>query len=790
MTETIPQQNRIGIIGDGGNFFGFPFWELHLNKDGGIDSSLAERLNSLNHQAQSTDFPIKDLVILIHGLNNTRDDAKSIYTSYMTEIANVAVQQGAPVSQIGVLGIYWPSILKLTEPKTIPSDAVLGGHGVTESLQGILRANSGLRLHLAAHSLGTVVLASTLNRLVQDGFGNRVGSVFLIQGAVQSGWFSGSGPLANAKDHIAGPIIATSSQQDLLMKAADFAMSAETKARISISALQGLLTILEKVTPFKPRESFPDQTWWLDQGYDAFRKYLGSINFSAPAAIHGLAGSQWIDLHRPFDDAAECGHRRYPFNGGQKGVYTLRGDHAICGHDEYKIKDVAFAHLVATGLVVSPSAPRRASPYPTQRLSPDTWMADLWPTISKRPLKHLSLPGSHDAGSSACEAIYPTHLKDAISGAYVKRYITSYKVGKIADSAATGVKTTFQKIGKLFSDDGTPVDNRSALEIEGGKFVSGLVNPVLPLFKERIGALSKTQDRTIGKQLEAGARYFDIRPVVHGGTFHLAHIDHQKIIRDYTESEASYIGAVGEKLETVLKDVASFASEQKHSRELIILTFSHFCDLDRQSHHKQESYFTSQQFHDLAALITRMLDAHVIISNDPYIRLDEIPLEQLVAGGRTVLCVFDESNCNGVHLPLNTTKGLYRWGKADERDNQPVSLKVFDEYSDDPRIASSIGKQLRKFQDFSQAGRRGLFLLSWTITMNNTDPLTAAFGDIQGNALGMNRALLPTINDWISAGVITPDKIPNVLYHDFVGADIPSAPTELMAVIQRLNTLS
>lgn len=716
-------------------------------------------------------------------MNNTRDAARNIYGDYMKRIAGVSVDQSLDLSRIGVLGVYWPSTLQLTEPKITPSRAVLAGDGITERLQGILSRNSSLRLHLTAHSLGTIVLASTLGRLIQAGLGHRIGSVFLIQGAVQSGWFNPGAPLANAQNQIAGPIIATHSHQDLLMLGAHTAMSAESETRGSIAALKGVLKALETFTPFKPRESFPKETWWLDQGYDSFRTYLGGINFSTPAAIHGLAGGQPVVLHRSLDDTAECGSKQYPYNGGQKGLYSLNCNHAICGHDEYKIRDVAFAHLVATGLLVSPPSSRQAWPFSTNTPTPETWMGDLWSTIRQRPLNRLVMPGAHDAGSSVTTATYPAHRKDAILTAFVRHYVTSNTVGKVADAVLTEGKKAVQLVAGLFRSKSPPIDRRSALETDGAQLAASLVNPMLPLLINRTQALSTTQSKTIADQLNAGVRYFDIRPVIHGGRFYLAHIDYQEIIKSNTLGAASYIGAVGENMEVVLRNVAAFASAARHKHELIVLTFSHFHDLDSQAG------CSVAQIQPILDLVKGILGNHLILGSSADSRLDEMTLEQLVGEGRTVLCAFDERGLPS-SLPLSAPNGLHRWGTDDSIQGHPVNLKVYDSYANSPKINDVAFDQLGKFQRFPISGRRGLFLLSWTITTNNADPLTLAFGDVRGGAIGINRALLPTIHDWITTGDITADKVPNIIYHDFVGDDAPAAPTGLMAVIQRLNSLS
>ncbi|HEX4860086.1 MAG TPA: hypothetical protein VFV07_02540, partial [Rhizomicrobium sp.] len=75
---------------------------------------------------------------------------------------------------------------------------------------------------------------------------------------------------------------------------------------------------------------------------------------------------------------------------------------------------------------------------------------------------------------------------------------------------------------------------------------------------------TRTQTLSIAEQLNAGARYFDIRPVQEGATLYTGH---------FSDVRGKTVGCNGPTLAAVLNDVAAFAAGHK---ELIILKFSHY----------------------------------------------------------------------------------------------------------------------------------------------------------------------------------------------------------------------
>src|SRR5258708_4326471 len=81
---------------------------------------------------------------------------------------------------------------------------------------------------------------------------------------------------------------------------------------------------------------------------------------------------------------------------------------------------------------------------------------------------------------------------------------------------------------------------------------------------------SLTQNLNIGAQLAAGARYFDIRPVISGGVFKAGHYS-------YIDKVLQTIGANGQYVDDIINEVNAFTAQ---NAELIILKLSHTFNTD------------------------------------------------------------------------------------------------------------------------------------------------------------------------------------------------------------------
>ena len=213
-------------------------------------------------------------------------------------------------------------------------------------------------------------------------------------------------------------------------------------------------------------------------------------------------------------------------------------------------------------------------------VNPESWMKDMWDVISKRPLRDLVLPGSHDAGM--------------------------YHLSRIFGEAPE----------------------------------------VWPEFLRQIltsKCNTRTQEVEIAEQLMQGSRHFELRPTIFVDSnsdeeiWFLSHGSRFEFLGNRV-----YVGALGERLDHVLKNVSAFAD--KHEKELVILRFSHYSYMHLYGKEVIAiADFNQQQKIQLLDLIKSILGERMIRSSDPFIRLADCTPEQLL--GKTegrVLCVFED----------------------------------------------------------------------------------------------------------------------------------------------------
>merc|ERR1711916_190599 len=109
--------------------------------------------------------------------------------------------------------------------------------------------------------------------------------------------------------------------------------------------------------------------------------------------------------------------------------------------------------------------------------------------------------------------------------------------------------------------------------------------------------ITKTQAYSFKQMLDAGVRYFDVRPVIkENDTNDTFYLGHYTWIGDYSEEKPKNIqytieqnilgkknlknqGCTGYSLEEVLNDVNNFILENENNKEIIILKISHAMDL-------------------------------------------------------------------------------------------------------------------------------------------------------------------------------------------------------------------
>ena len=179
---------------------------------------------------------------------------------------------------------------------------------------------------------------------------------------------------------------------------------------------------------------------------------------------------------------------------------------------------------------------------------PAAWMQNNLSTLGKLPLKHLCMPGTHDAGMWM---------------------------------------------------------------VDGGTAFAGKTTTI-------------TQTRSIGGQLLAGSRFFDIRPVISAGAFKTGH---------YNEM-GTWQGTNGQSIASIIDDVNAFTSTHK---ELVILYLSH--DLNTDSGYGP---LTQEDWNRLLSQLQNIKDLYIAPS--PPDDLTKIALADYIGTGAAVVVVVDRSD--------------------------------------------------------------------------------------------------------------------------------------------------
>lgn len=279
----------------------------------------------------------------------------------------------------------------------------------------------------------------------------------------------------------------------------------------------------------------------------------------------------------------------------------------------------------------------------------------------------------------------------------------------------------------------------------GGKTLRELVLPASHdsgMYTTGISVLAKTQELSIGGQLEYGIRYFDLRPKYDAGD---GRIDIQ------------HGGIEGPTLAEVLLDIQVFAAAAGR-QELIVIDFSHFEDFGSPGDSTGYQLFLEQ--------VAASLGSWLVKWKPQGVRLADIPIGDLLGGGTAILVSVDEA-----WAVANPTDGFWVFRNArvwpDKANEYPYvvadgDLRVYDAYSDTTSYEDMEVDQLAKYRiyDGDCASDPGLvcdlFLLSWTLT-----PWTGVWFDSKDCNRHLGSAM---------AGQDIPNSygfVPNLLYVDY-----------------------
>lgn len=204
-----------------------------------------------------------------------------------------------------------------------------------------------------------------------------------------------------------------------------------------------------------------------------------------------------------------------------------------------------------------------------------------------------------------------------------------------------------------------------------------------------------TQDADIGGQLAAGFRYFDIRPVIHGGQFYTGH---------YSDIGGSSQGGNGQSIAAVVSQVNAFLNQ---NHELVILDLSHAYDTDN-------GYVPLSQTQTTAMMQQLQGLQHRFAAPGGTSDLSKLTLNQFIASGPAVIIVFDDSTLSPGAFSSTSFAGFYTNSQ----------LAVYNSYANTADLDTMVGDQLGKMAAQRRSPDSGLFLLSWTLT--TLDPRATA----------------------------------------------------------------
>lgn len=214
-----------------------------------------------------------------------------------------------------------------------------------------------------------------------------------------------------------------------------------------------------------------------------------------------------------------------------------------------------------------------------------------------------------------------------------------------------------------------------------------------------------TQTMSILDQLQAGVRYFDVRPVISAGEFLTGHYGH--ILGDLT-----WQGANGQSIESVINDVNAYTAQ---NNELVILYLSH--DLNTDLGNNSYAPLAQESWNKLLSKLTEinhLFHASSSMTDD----LTKLTLSDFIGNNCAAVIVVVDADGSGISLGDYANQGFY------SKSNFPV----YNEYSDtndlDQMIDGKDKGQLTKMKEQRTDRGASYFLLSWTLTQNTLQAAT------------------------------------------------------------------
>ncbi|UOE46645.1 hypothetical protein MTO98_19770 [Mucilaginibacter sp. SMC90] len=280
-----------------------------------------------------------------------------------------------------------------------------------------------------------------------------------------------------------------------------------------------------------------------------------------------------------------------------------------------------------------------------------------------------------------------------------------------------------------------------------------------------------TQKLNIGKQLNAGIRMFDLRV----GAFNNA------IYTKHSSSDCmaeAMGGGYGEQFKDILDSVKTFLN--RHKKEFIIITFSHFCPKEASADHVADTIFSvlgkdkifnNQSKENIGDIKLNELAGKVIVTFEGYANREKlIDSNSMADEGKTFL------NFRRAYAATNQIDKLLA-----REDLFFTSLKDGTNKNDlvrlDWQLTQSSDEAALICNDFEDEKvnpvLNGIMLLTNVVKNNQSIIDLAQFG---------NKYLPSKINSWVTSGIINKNNKPNILYVDVAGTWITDYCIELNGI--------
>jgi len=254
-----------------------------------------------------------------------------------------------------------------------------------------------------------------------------------------------------------------------------------------------------------------------------------------------------------------------------------------------------------------------------------------------------------------------------------------------------------------------------------------------------------TQESDILGQLNAGARYLDIRPVYVESDYYTGH---------YSKVDDDWAGSAGQSIAEVIDDINDFTSSNS---ELVIVYLSHTIDLSNGGDPFDDDTWNEV----LLQFYNGLTSLWAVDSTDA---LTTISISTFISGGAAVVIVVDERDKDYLD-----SKGFTGYGFFPKS-----AFPKYDSYANSDNLDKIREDQYSKLQDFGDSHDQDqIFLLSWTASLQgaeNADPLDhiTARANIMNNHLAEFSGQAPYNSPllWGAGG-----GKPNIIMVDNIKAD-------------------